>query len=92
MQPDKDTRIISKPPANDDRAKTAQAPAQSDAESLDPGSGSVPDLRKAAEDLKTKIDEAKRRNNLPLDSALGNPTWERSVSDGRLDLPDEEDD
>ena len=45
-----------------------------------------------ANDLKTKIADAKRRNDLPLDSALGNPAWERSAADGRHDLPDEDDD
>ena len=79
-------------PPRDKGAKTLQAQAQSDIEPPDAGSGSAPDLRKAAEDLKTKIAEAKRRNDLPLDSALGNPAWERSAADGRHDLPDEDDD
>jgi hypothetical protein len=39
-----------------------------------------------------KIAEAKRRNDLPMDSALGNPGWERSAADGHLDAPDEDDD
>jgi hypothetical protein len=40
--------------------------------------GPPADLRKASEDLKAKIAEAKRRNDMPLDSALGNPTGRRS--------------
>ncbi len=52
----------------------------------------MPDLRKAAEDLKTKIAEAKRCNDLPPDSALRNPGWEQSVADGRPDVPAEDDD
>ena len=68
-----------------------QAQAQSDTEPFDPASGSLPDLRKAAEDLKTKIAEAKSRNDMPLDSALGNPGWEQRAADGRLDVPDEDD-
>jgi hypothetical protein len=35
--------------------------------------GPPADLRKASDDLKAKIAEAKRRNDMPLDSALGNP-------------------
>lgn len=92
MQPDKSAPAVSRPPADDDNGKTVQAEAQSDTEPFDADSGSLPGLRKASEDLKTKIAEAKRRNDLPVDSALGNPGWERSVADGRLDVPDEDDD
>lgn len=49
-------------------------------------------LRKASQELKEEIIEAKRRNNMPLDSALGNPEWERGASDGHLDAPKDEDD
>ena len=35
--------------------------------------GSPADLRKAPQDLKARIEEAKRRNDMPLDAALGNP-------------------
>ena len=42
------------------------------------------DLRKASEDLKTKIAEAQRHNAMPLDSALGNPGWEQHAADGHL--------
>ena len=65
--------------------------AQSDTEPFDAESGSLPDLRKAADDLKTKIDEAKRRNDMPIDSALGNPGWEQRAADGHLDVPDQDD-
>jgi len=47
--------------------------------------GPPSDLWKASEDLKTKIAEAKRRNDMPLDSALGNPNWEKNAADGHLD-------
>ena len=92
MQPDKSTPAIGKPPAHGKDGKSIQAQAQSDTEPFDAASESPPDLRKAAENLKTKIADAKRRNDLPLDSALGNPAWERSAADGRHDLPDEDDD
>jgi hypothetical protein len=54
--------------------------------------GPPSDLRKASEDLKAKIAEAKRRNDMPLDSALGNPNWEKNAADGHLDVRDEEGD
>ena len=79
--------VAGQPPPDKDE-KTNQAQAQSDTEPFDPESGSLPELRKAADDLKTKIDEAKRRNDMPLDSALGNPGWEQRAADGRLDVPD----
>ena len=77
-------------PADTDR-KHVQADAQSDAEFARRG-GAPPDLQKASEDLKARIAEAKRRNDLPVNSALGNPGWERSVADGHLDVPDKGDD
>ncbi len=52
----------------------------------------VQELRKASEELKAKIAEAKSRNDMPLDSALGNPNWEKNAADGHLDVPDAEDD
>ena len=52
----------------------------------------VTELRKASDELKAKIAEAKARNDMPIDSALGNPNWEKQAADGHLDLPDDEDD
>jgi hypothetical protein len=92
MQTDKTMPANGKPPANDKDGRIDQAEAQSDTEPFDAEGGSPPDARKAAEDLKAKIAEARRRNNLPLDSALGKPAWERSAADGRFDIPDEDDD
>jgi hypothetical protein len=91
MQPDKTMPAVTKPPANEKDGKTVQAQAQSDTEPFDPEKGSASELRKAAEDLKAKIAEAKRRNDMPVDSALGNPGWERKAADGHLDVPDEDD-
>ena len=53
---------------------------------------STSELRQASEELKKKIDDAKRRNDMPLDSALGNPNWEKNAADGHLDVPDKDDD
>jgi hypothetical protein len=36
--------------------------------------------------------EATRRNEMLIDSALGNPNFEQDAADGRLDAPEEEDD
>ena len=91
MQPDNSNPAAGTPMASDKDGKASQAQAQSDTEPFDASKGSVPELRKASEDLKTKIDEAKRRNDMPLDSALGNPGWERKAADGHLDVPEEED-
>jgi hypothetical protein len=53
---------------------------------------STTELRKTSEELKHKIEEAKRRNDMPLDSALGNPNWEKNAADGHLDVRDEGED
>ncbi len=50
----------------------------------------VSTLRKASDELKAKIAEAKARNDMPLDSALGNPKWEKDAADGHLDIPDDD--
>jgi hypothetical protein len=63
-----------------------------DLEPFESGSGSPPDLRQATEDLKAKIAEARNHNDLPVDSALGSPTWERSAAAGRFNILDEDDD
>jgi hypothetical protein len=91
MQPANSNTAAGTPTASDKDGKASQAEAQSDTEPFDAESGSLPDLKKAAEDLKTKIAEAKRRNDMPVDSALGNPGWERKAADGHLDVPEEED-
>jgi hypothetical protein len=52
---------------------------------------STAELRKASEELKKKIADAKARNDMPVDSALGNPKWEKEAADGRHDLPPDDD-
>jgi hypothetical protein len=90
MQNDQNKPLLKEPPEDEESPKPIQA-AESDAESLDAKAGSLSKLRKASEDLKTKIADAKRRNNMPLDSALGKPEWEQNAADGHLDVPDEDD-
>jgi hypothetical protein len=66
---------------NADRAKKPANPdpAQFEAE-----------LKKKSQDLKARIEEARQRNDMPLDSALGSPKFERDAADGHLDVPDKE--
>ena len=49
------------------------------------------ELKKKSDDLKERIEEARRRNDMPLDAALGSPKFERDAADGHLDVPDKED-
>ena len=53
---------------------------------------SLADLEAASTDLKERIIEEKKRNAMPIDSALGNPETERQNADGRNDLPDTDED
>jgi hypothetical protein len=53
---------------------------------------SMAEARRASEALKAKIAAVKAHNDLPLDSTLGNPEWDKNAADGHLDLPDDEDD
>jgi hypothetical protein len=89
-------------PTDDDKeARNIQALAQSDTEPFDVPTtgkiGSTPlgdinessgDLKKELDDLKGRIADARRRHDIPLDSALGQPDWEERAADGHLDLPD----
>ena len=52
---------------------------------------SMSDLRWASEELKARIAEAKARNDMPFDSTLGNPNWDKNAADGHLDVPDDDD-
>lgn len=53
--------------------------------------GSLAQLEAASRDLKERIIDEKRRNDMPIDSALGNPEIERQNADGRHDLPEGDD-
>jgi hypothetical protein len=53
---------------------------------------SLRDEKEKSLDLKRRIDEAKRRHDMPLDSNLGDPNWEERAADGHLDLPDNAED
>ena len=92
MEKDDDNPAVKEPPDEDKDGKRIQAEAQSDTEPFDASKASVRRIEEGLRDLKTKIVEAKRHNDLPVDSALGSPSWERSAADGHLDQPEEDDD
>jgi hypothetical protein len=49
-------------------------------------------LKESSNKLREKIVDEKRRRDMPIDSALGNPEEEVRNADGHLDLPDTDDD
>ncbi len=57
----------------------------------DEKSKSVAELAKASEDLKERIEEAMKRNDMPLNSTLGNPKWDQDASDGHRDRKSDDD-
>jgi hypothetical protein len=97
MEGTTDRPPVQEPPDDDKDGKHIQAESQSDTEPFDVptiasfGSAPLGDIKEASLALKKRIDEAKRPNDMPLDSALGNPDWEESAADGHLDLPQDDD-
>lgn len=53
---------------------------------------SLNEAKEKSLDLKKRIDEAKRRHDMPLDSNLGDPNWEERAADGHLDRPENAED
>jgi hypothetical protein len=53
-------------------------------------SQAVEHLKAASKRLKDRIEEEKRRRDLPIDSNLGDPKWEERAKDGHLDLAPED--
>ncbi|MBV8440893.1 MAG: hypothetical protein JO312_10115 [Hyphomicrobiales bacterium] len=47
-------------------------------------------LKEKSKEVKARIEQEKRRHDLLVDSKLGDPEREKATSDGRLDLPDED--
>ena len=78
MQPENSIPVAGQPPASDKDGKAVQAEAQSDTEPFDAEGESLPELRKAADDLKAGC--ASRRTDPVLRAA-----------DGHLDVPDRDD-
>jgi hypothetical protein len=51
------------------------------------------ELEEESNELKAKIERERRALNMPINSQLGNPSWEEKAADGRFDRkPDETDD
>ena len=71
--------------ANDQKETAKNGPPIEDDASTD-------SLRTASAKLKAKIAEARRRSDMPFDSTLGNPNWDRNAADGHLDVSDDDDD
>jgi hypothetical protein len=55
-------------------------------------SKSLDQLKEKSKEVKAKIEQEKRRHDLPLNSKLGNPAWEEKAADGHLDIPEQGDD
>ena len=49
-------------------------------------------LKVSSQELKAKIEQERKRHDLPLDSTLGDPNWDEKAKDGHLDLPPDDDD
>ena len=47
-------------------------------------------LKKEADDLKQRIEELRRKNDMPVNSALGSPKIDAENADGRRDVKDDE--
>jgi len=71
--------------ANDPNEPAKTAPPVED-------NASLSELSRASKQLKAKIAEAKARSDMPFDSTLGDPNWDKNAADGHLDVPDDDDD
>ncbi len=49
------------------------------------------DLKHDADDLKERIEELRRRTDMPVNSALGSPKIDAENADGRRDVKDDDD-
>jgi hypothetical protein len=50
-------------------------------------SKSLDRLKAESKELKTKIEQEKPHHGLPLDSKLGDPSWEEQAADGHSTFP-----
>ena len=71
--------------ANEPKEPAENGPAKAE-------EASTADLRKASEDLKARIAKERGRSDMPFDSTLGNPNWDKNAADGHLDVPDDDED
>ena len=54
-------------------------------------SKSLKHLEEESSELKAKIEQERRAQNMPLNSQLSDPKWEEKAKDGRFDRPEGED-
>ena len=54
-------------------------------------SKSLKQLEEESSELKAKIEQERRAQNMPLNSQLSDPKWEEKAKDGRFDRPEGED-
>jgi hypothetical protein len=52
---------------------------------------SLDELKEASRALKEKIIDEKRKNDMPVNSSLGDPAVDARNADGRNDLPESDD-
>ena len=57
-----------------------------------PPEADIEAMKRRSQELKDKIEEQRRKNDMPINSSLGNPETDAENADGRRDLPDEDDD
>ena len=49
-------------------------------------------LKKASHDLKERIEEQRRKSDMPVNSSLGDPAVDAANADGHNDLKDDDED
>jgi hypothetical protein len=53
---------------------------------------SLETLKKASHDLKERIEEQKRKSDMPVNSSLGDPAVDAANADGHNDLKEDDED
>jgi hypothetical protein len=52
---------------------------------------SLKELEEESSELKAKIEQERKAQNMPINSQLGDPKWEEKAKDGRFDRAEDED-
>jgi hypothetical protein len=50
------------------------------------------EMKQSSQELKQRIEELRRKTEMPVNASLGNPQIDAENADGRNDLPDRDDD
>jgi hypothetical protein len=50
------------------------------------------EMKRSSQELKQRIEELRRKTEMPVNASLGNPQIDAENADGRNDLPDGDDD